>query len=107
MAIWSREDLLTFVGHCEVYALDDSASLVPVPAWLLERGAVELKQSLAERMELVHPDDRSVPGDMFLRAITGPGDVVTGDYRIRSGDRWFNRSTRMLNLAGSGLVEGT
>jgi diguanylate cyclase (GGDEF)-like protein/PAS domain S-box-containing protein len=107
MTIWSRDDLLTFVGQCEIYALDHTASLVPVPVWLLEAGAVELKQSLAERMELVHPDDRSVPGDMFLRALTGPGDVVIGDYRIRSGDRWFNRSTRMVNLVGSGWLEGT
>lgn len=107
MAIWSREDLLTLVGQCEIYVLNDSAALVPVPVWLLEAGAVELKQSLAERMELVHPDDRWVPGDMFLRALTCPGDLITGGYRIRSGDRWFDRSSRMVSLAGSGWVEGT
>src|SRR5437870_5063850 len=106
MATWSREDLVTLVGTCEIYVLDAAAALVPVPPWLLMAGAVELTQSIGERMELVHPDDRAVPGEMFLSAVASPGEVVPGEYRIRADDRWYIRSTRMVNLLGSGLLDG-
>jgi diguanylate cyclase (GGDEF)-like protein/PAS domain S-box-containing protein len=106
MRDWSREDLLTLVDHGEVYVLDASASLVPVPAWLLSGGAVELNQDIAERMELVHPDDRAIPGEMFLTALAAPGEVVPGEYRLRADDRWFLRSTQMINLLGGGLIDG-
>ena len=106
MATWSREELGSLVDGCEIYVLDASAALVPLPPWLLTAGAVELTQSIGERMELVHPDDRAIPGEMFLSAIAAPGQVVPGEYRICADDRWFVRSTRMLNLLGSGLLEG-
>jgi hypothetical protein len=101
VAVLSREDLVTLVGSCEIYVLDASAALVPLPPWLLTAGAVELKQSIGERMELVHPDDRAIPGEMFLSAIASPGQVVGGEYRISVDDRWFIRSTQMVNLLGS------
>jgi diguanylate cyclase (GGDEF)-like protein len=103
---WSREDLVTLVGGCEIYVLDASAALVPLPPWLLAARAVELNQSIGERMNLVHPDDRAIPGEMFLSAIASPGEVVPGEYRIFADDRWFIRSTRMVNLLGSGLLDG-
>ena len=103
---WSREALVTLVDGCEIYVLDASAALVPLPPWLLAAGAVELNQSIGERMELVHPDDRAIPGEMFLSALAAPGEVVAGEYRICVDDRWFVRSTRMVSLLGSGLLEG-
>src|SRR5579862_5324077 len=106
MPAWSREDLVALVGGCEVYVLDASAGLVPLPSWLLTGGAVELSQSIGERMELVHPADRAIPGEMFLSAIASPGRVVPGEYRVRADNRWFVRSTRMLNLLGSGVLDG-
>src|SRR5436305_13567110 len=106
MAAWSRDDVVTLVADCEVYVLDASAALVPLPPWLLAAGAVELQQSIGERMELVHPDDRAIPGEMFLSAIAAPGEVVPGEYRMCVDDRWFIRSTRMVNLLGSGLLDG-
>jgi diguanylate cyclase (GGDEF)-like protein/PAS domain S-box-containing protein len=106
MAAWSREDLVTLVEGREIYVLDASAALVPLPPWLLTGGATELNQSIAQRMELVHPDDRATPGEMFLSAIASPGQVVPGEYRIRADDRWFIRSVRMVNLVGSGLLDG-
>ena len=106
MAAWSREDLVGLVDGCEVYVLDASAALVPLPGWLLGGGAVELGQSIGDRMELVYPDDRAIPGEMFLSALASPGELVGGEYRIRADDRWFVRSTRMVNLLGGGLVDG-
>jgi len=106
MAAWSLEDLVSLVSGCEIYALDASAALVPLPPWLLTGGAVELHQSIGERMELVYPDDRAIPGEMFLSAIASPGQVVPGEYRICLDNRWFIRSTRMVNLLGSGLLDG-
>src|ERR1700730_5518380 len=106
MAAWVRDGLVTLVEGCEMYVLDASAALVPLPPWLLTGGAVELNQSIGERMELVHPDDRAIPGEMFLSAIASPGQVVPGEYRICADDRWFIRSTRMVNLLGSGLLDG-
>jgi len=106
MADWSREDVVALVEGCEIYVLDDSAALVPLPEWLLAAGAVELTQSIGERMELVHPDDRAIPGEMFLSAITAPGQVIPGEYRLLVDERWFIRSTRMVNLIGSGLLDG-
>ncbi|MEY2424265.1 MAG: hypothetical protein QOI95_4332 [Acidimicrobiaceae bacterium] len=106
MAEWSHDDVVTLVGECEIYVLDASAALLPVPPWLLATGAVELKQSIGERMELVHPDDRAVPGEMFLSAVSSPGEVVPGEYRLRADDRWFIRSTRMVNLLGSAVLDG-
>ncbi len=106
MPAWSREDLVALVGGSEVYVLDASAGLVPLPSWLLAGGAVELNQSIGERMELVHPDDRAIPGEMFLSAIASPGRVVPGTYRVRVDNRWFIRSTQMVNLLGSGVLDG-
>jgi diguanylate cyclase (GGDEF)-like protein/PAS domain S-box-containing protein len=104
--VWSREDVVTLVRGCEIYVLDGSAALVPLPPWLLAAGAVELTQSIGQRMELVHPDDRAIPGEMFLSAIASPGEVVPGEYRICVDDRWFIRSTQMVNLLDSGLLDG-
>src|SRR2546421_122655 len=73
MATWSREDLVTLVGTCEIYVLDAAAALVPVPPWLLMAGAVELTQSIGERMELVHPDDRAT-----ILEIDGMVDEIWG-----------------------------
>src|SRR4051812_1481307 len=106
MAEWSRDDLVALVDGCEIYVLDGSAALVPLPSWVLSGGAVELKQTIGERMELVHPDDRAVPGEMFLSALAAPGEVVPGEYRLCVDERWFIRSTQMVNLLGTGLLDG-
>jgi diguanylate cyclase (GGDEF)-like protein/PAS domain S-box-containing protein len=44
---------------------------------------------------------------MFVRAIAAPGQVIAGGYRLRVGDRWFVRSSQMVRLHGTGLIEGT
>jgi diguanylate cyclase (GGDEF)-like protein/PAS domain S-box-containing protein len=105
-AAWSRDEVLALAGQCEIYLLDESAALVPVPAWLLADGAVELTQSIGERMELVHPDDRSIASEMFLTAVGSPGEVVSGEYRMLADGRWFIRAARMVSLVGTGLLDG-
>ena len=107
MGAWSRDDLVAMVAGCEIYVLDASATLVPLPPWLLAAGAVELKQSIggahgARASRRPRGARRDVPErDGLLRASSSPAS--TGS---RVDDRWFIRSTRMVNLVGSGLLDG-
>jgi diguanylate cyclase (GGDEF)-like protein/PAS domain S-box-containing protein len=101
----TRARLLATVGDQEVYLLDANAQLVPMPRWLLAGCATEATQPISERLELVHPEDRAVPAEMFLTALKSPGRPIDGTYRMRSADRWYRRSARMLNLLGSDLVD--
>jgi diguanylate cyclase (GGDEF)-like protein/PAS domain S-box-containing protein len=43
---------------------------------------------------------------MFLSAVMSPCVLIEGTYRMRSGDRWYRRDARMLNLLDHDLLGG-
>jgi diguanylate cyclase (GGDEF)-like protein/PAS domain S-box-containing protein len=94
------------VADREVYVLDANAQLLPVPDWLLTRGATEATQPISQRLELVHPEDRSLPAEMFLTALASPGQAIDGTYRMQAEGRWYRRVTRMVNLLDSDFLPG-
>jgi diguanylate cyclase (GGDEF)-like protein/PAS domain S-box-containing protein len=102
----TREELSALVGEDEVYVLDAHALLRPVPSWLLEYGATEANQPISQRLELVHPEDRSRPAEMFLTALASPGQIVDGTYRMQADGRWHTRVSRMLNLLDQDVLPG-
>ena len=79
---------------------------MPLPGWMLEGGATESTQSVSERLELVHPEDRSVAAEMFLTALTSPGRPIDGTYRMRREDRWHRHTARMLNMLDHEMLRG-
>ena len=100
------DELLALVGDQEVYLLDAHAQVMPLPGWMLEGGATESTQSVSERLELVHPEDRSVAAEMFLTALTSPGRPIDGTYRMRREDRWHRHTARMLNMLEHDMLRG-
>jgi diguanylate cyclase (GGDEF)-like protein/PAS domain S-box-containing protein len=102
----TREELATLVAGQEVYLLDAHAELLPVPAWLLARGATEATEPISRRLELVHPEDRSLPAEMFLTALASPGKPIDGTYRMQTEGRWHRRVTCMLNLVEHDVLPG-
>jgi diguanylate cyclase (GGDEF)-like protein/PAS domain S-box-containing protein len=100
------DELLALVGDQEVYLLDAHAQVLPIPRWMLEGGATESTQTVSERLELVHPEDRAVAAEMFLTALTSPGRTIDGTYRMRRGDRWHRHAARMLNMLEHDMLGG-
>ena len=86
------DELLALVGDHEVYLLDAHAQVLPLPGWMLEGGATESTQSVSERLELVHPEDRSVAAEMFLTALCRRGSRSTA--RTGCGVRIGGTATR-------------